>query len=396
MSAIRQAPAEASAQGLEAFWQQLAQTPYAFDLYHLLRWLDARGDHTVLLGRAARSKGELLRLGQEPSMAFAPSTLASVKPRHGPGLPKVSIFSFGLFGPNGPLPLHLTEFARDRQRNYGDDTLSAFADIFHHRLILLFYRAWADAQATASLDRPDTARFDRHVASLIHLGLPAQRHRDTVPDHVRYFFAGHQVRLSRNPEGLLQMLRGHLQIPVELAEYMPHWIGVTGGSRACLTSRAPALAGGALLGLAVRDVQSSFRLILGPLSWSQYRQFLPLAAGTRLVVDWVRHYLGVELQWDLLLRLAADEVPALRLGEIEVALGWGSWLGRRLTSRSADDLLFCPEDWRSRSDRAHRSRAGSEEVASELQIQSRRNDDTARSPRVAPDQPDDHSQAGIT
>src|SRR3546814_4973730 len=37
---------------------------------------------------------------------------------------------FGLFGPNAPLPLHLTEYAMDRQTNARDSTFTAFANIF--------------------------------------------------------------------------------------------------------------------------------------------------------------------------------------------------------------------------------------------------------------------------
>lgn len=66
---------------------------------------------------------------------------------------------FGMLGPNGPLPLHLTEYARSRSIHAGDQTLVRFLDIFHHRFMALFYRAWAQAQPTVSLDRPGEDRF---------------------------------------------------------------------------------------------------------------------------------------------------------------------------------------------------------------------------------------------
>ena len=74
-------------------------------------------------------------------MGFAPSTVAEVRQREENGLHEVSILSFGLFGPNGPLPVHMTEYARERIHHHQDHSLSAFADLFHHRLTLLFYRA---------------------------------------------------------------------------------------------------------------------------------------------------------------------------------------------------------------------------------------------------------------
>ena len=139
----------------DAFWRGVRETPWRYDLFQLLRRIDAQGGERYPLGRAPLPKFEPLRIGQQPSMGFAPSTVAEVRQREENGLHEVSILSFGLFGPNGPLPVHMTEYARERIHHHQDHSLSAFADLFHHRLTLLFYRAWADAQPTVSLDRPD-------------------------------------------------------------------------------------------------------------------------------------------------------------------------------------------------------------------------------------------------
>jgi len=150
-------PARGIAQADPELWARLLEQPFEHDLFMLLRRLDAQDDHP-LLGRAPRPLDEPLRLGQEPSMAFAPSNVSGVE-ADGDGPPRISIYGFGLFGPNGPLPLHLTEYARERKRHHADNTISAFADLFHHRLILLFYgpgptpsrsTAWTAPMATAS------------------------------------------------------------------------------------------------------------------------------------------------------------------------------------------------------------------------------------------------------
>ncbi len=96
----------------------------------------------------------------------------------------------GLFGPDGPLPLHLTEYARDRQRNHNDPTLQRFIDLFHHRGLSLFYRAWADVRPTVSFDRPQRDRFGHYVGALIGLSTPGLRNRDAMPDLTKLHFAG--------------------------------------------------------------------------------------------------------------------------------------------------------------------------------------------------------------
>lgn len=334
---------------LAHFWQCVADAPYKYDLYSLLRWLDARAANPAPLGRAAHPAGEPLRIGQLPSLAFAPATLAAATTPAEGAKPRVLIYGFGLFGPNGPLPLHLTEFVRERARHHDDHALTAFANLFHHRLILLFYRAWADAQPTVSLDRGDGGRFDRYLASLIHLARPAARRPDTLSDHARYFMAGHLVRQTRNPEGLRNILRACLRVPVEIVEWVPQWLPIEAPLRTALRARANThrLGATAMLGAAVRDAQTKFEIRVGPLSREQYAALLPGTRLSRQLTDWVRQYAGVEWSWDVRLLLAADQVAGTALGTGR-PLGLASWLGTRPRTLAADDLVYQPETRASR------------------------------------------------
>jgi type VI secretion system protein ImpH len=320
------------------FWRSLEDHPYAHDLFNTLRWIDARAGGRTALGRDMLPRNEPVRLRQEPSMAFAPSTLASARGARPGRPPELSIYSFGLFGPNGPLPLHLTEHARERMHHHRDRTLSAFADIFHHRLILLFYRAWADAQSTVSLDRGD-GRYTRYVASLLHMGQPSMRGRDTVMDHAKYYMAGHLLRQTRNPEGLKHILQGFFRIPVRIREFIPQWIRLEAAQRLAL-GRSMGLGRDTILGAAVRDAQHKFRIELGPLDRDTYAAFLPGGLRARQLTHWVRHYVGVEFAWDVRPVLRARDAAGVRLGGTH-PLGLAAWLGTRQPAQGdAGDLVL--------------------------------------------------------
>lgn len=321
-----------------AFWRELARDPYSYDLFHVLRWVDARAGARAPLGRDTVARNEPVRLRQEPSMAFAPSTLSSVDLARDGRPPEVSIYSFGLFGPNGPLPLHLTEYVRERIHHYGDRTLSGFADVFHHRLILLFYRAWADAQSTVSLDRKE-ARFTRYIASLLHMGLPSLARRDTVMDHAKFFMAGHLLRQTRNPEGLKQILQTFFSVPVRIAEFVPQWIRLEPSQQLGLGGSL-GLGQDTILGSAVRDAQHKFRIELGPLERADYASFLPGGRRARQLMHWVRDYIGVEFAWDVRPVLKRKDVAGIKLGA-QQPLGLSSWLGsRRAEQGDARDLVL--------------------------------------------------------
>lgn len=330
------------AHALSALWQALEEKPYEFDLFALLRRIESLHPQLPRLGRAKRPSQEPLRLGQEPSSFFAPSTIARLDPPKKKGGRKLVIRSLGLFGPNGPLPLVLTEHAYERAIHHGDRTLIEFADIFHHRLILLFYRAWADAQSSVSLDRPGDEKFTRHAASTIAYGLNATRGRDSVPDHARLNHAGHLVRQTRNAEGLARILANFFRVPAAIEEFVGRWLPLPRDQRSRLgANRGSQLGVDLVAGNAVWDRQHRFRVRLGPMSRVAYEDLLPPGTAHRQLLDWVRSYIGIELDWDVRLVLRRADVPQARLGG-DTRLGWTTWLGGG-QPRDRGDLVLDPE-----------------------------------------------------
>lgn len=341
---------------VQSFWREVQRTPYAFDLFFVLRMLQARHPALPRLGRALRPQSEPVRLGQDPSLAFAPATIAEVLPGVAGQPERVTVWSFGLYGPNGPMPTYMTEYVRERLRQHDDATLARFSDIFHHRLLLLFFRAWSDAQPTTSLDRPGEDHFGRYVRSLVGLGEASQRNRDQVPDHAKLFMAGHLTRWTRNPEGLASAIGAYFGAPVHLQELCLHYLELEPEQQTRLTLHASnsQLGVDTVVGSRVPDAQSKFRLRIGPVPLGQYEQFLPVGASFGALVDWVRNYLGVEYAWDFDLVLRREDVPACQLGGAG-RLGWTSWMLAGPARRDPDDYRVDPELWLKR--RGHRLRA---------------------------------------
>jgi type VI secretion system protein ImpH len=330
------------------FLAALAEAPHRYDFYQTMRRLECLFADKPRWGQALRPVDEPVRLGQEPDMSFAPAPLASFDQARNGRPPRLHVRLFGLLGPNGPLPLHVTEYARERLRHAGDPTLSRFLDVLHHRFLAFFYRAWAQAQPHVNRDRPADDRFGSYIGAFFGVAPANFRGRDGVPDVAKFFHVGALIRQVRNAEGLAALLQHFFRVPVRLQEFVGHRLRLAAGERTYLGRDSATLARGAVVGGSVWDRQSKFRVRVGPLSLRQYEAFLP--GGTELpkLVDWVRMYLCYELDWDVRLELHARDVPRPTLGG-GCRLGWTTWVGRRPRPVNADDLCLDAEGWVDRS-----------------------------------------------
>ncbi len=324
-------------------WSELTRNWHGFDFFEAVRRLECAHPDNPRIGRSVRPIDDPVRLAQDPSLAFPGATLSSIESRNDGRPPRLAAHFFGLFGPNGPLPLHITEYAYDRLRNAHDRTISRFFDVFHHRMLCLFYRAWANNRPAVSFDRPSEDWFGGYVASLFGLGMSSLRDRDALPDRAKLYYAGLLACQTRHADGLQAMVRDFFKLPVTILEFIGEWVELPPASR-CRLGSSPetgTLGVSAIAGAHMWSGQHKFRLVLGPLGLTDYLRFLPDGASLPRLVAMVRNYTGDELAWDLNPVLKREEVPPLR-ADGDGRLGWTTWLTAGPLPRDGDDLVFSP------------------------------------------------------
>ena len=249
----------------------------------------------------------------------------------------------GLLGPNGPLPIHITQYVRDRLRNHGDRTLARFLDLFNHRMISLFYRAWACNQQAVNYERGEKDRFALYIGTLFGVGMGSLLKRDSVPDVAKLHYAGRLACQTRNREGLEALLSDYFKFPSRIIEFMGRWMDLPHEYR-CRLGESPAtgsLGLTAIAGSRIWECQQKFRIRFGPMDFADYERMLPDGESFDRLVSWVGDYVGDELSWDVQLILKGPEVPQTRLGSLG-RLGWTTWLKSRPFHREADDLVLSP------------------------------------------------------
>lgn len=312
-----------------------------YEFFQALRLIENAHPDQPRIGQSLRPRDDAVRFAQRAELIFHPSALSQFTPINGDSPARLTVNFFGLLGANGPLPLHLTEYAHDRKCNSGDSTLARFLDIFHHRMLSLFYRARSAAEPTISLDRPDTDRFSDYVGSLFGMGIPALRNRDAVPDFAKLHFAGLLAKRIRHASGLVSILREFFQLPIAVEECVGQWLRLPQDSstRIGALDGSSQLGSSTVLGTQVWDCQSKFRIVIGPLDYAQYCSLLPNGESMQRFVAWVRNYVGDTLDWDIRLILKKKEVPKLTLGG-KTPLGWTTWLDSQAPRQGDGELLL--------------------------------------------------------
>jgi type VI secretion system protein ImpH len=323
----------------------LFEEGYRFDFFQAVRLIERLFSDRRPVGGEDHPAREVVRFLTRSSLAFPPSAIDQVDPPREPDAPASMTVSFlGLTGPSGVLPYVYSELLLERRRA-GDRTLADFLDLINHRLISLFYRAWEKHHVFVAHERGDKEGFERHLFSMIGLGTPPLRDRLSFPDRALLSYVGFFARRQRPAVVLEALLRDVFTRPVTVEQFSGQWLAIEPGDRSIIGSAGAnnALGVSLIVGDRVWDEQGKIRVRIGPLSFIEFRSFLPDGASQRHLADLVRLFIDSELDFDVQLVLRADEVPDCRLASapgLGAQLGRFSWLRSKPMSHDADDAVF--------------------------------------------------------
>jgi type VI secretion system protein ImpH len=306
--------------------ERLISDPRQFEAFQALRLIECAHPRRARLGTAERAAHEPVRLGHDADLRFAGTQVTSYEPAKA-DCPARLALDFGLLGPDGPMPLHLTEYARARGRHQGDRTFERFLDVFHHRMSSLHYRAWASGQPVIGLDRPGDDSFARFVDSLCGLAPGDAGAHAPIGDDAKRGAAAWLGDRRRHASGLAALLADEVGAPVRIEPFVGQWLSVPESAVVRLgPSNRSALGDGYVLGRRAWDRQHKFRIVVGPLGAAHSERLHPGTAGLARMTEWARLYIGPTLDFEFELRLAQDAAPAMRLGA-KTRLGRHTWLG---------------------------------------------------------------------
>jgi type VI secretion system protein ImpH len=369
-----------------AVTRRLFERGHEFDFFQAVRLLQRMEPGRAGVGRGGTPQAEAVRFRARTSLSFPPSAIYELRrPTQSEPVPVMVQAFMGLTGPSGVLPRHYTELLYKIERDVRTPekhALRDWFDLFNHRFVSLFYRAWEKYRFYVAFERgeydgPEPDPFTSALYSLIGLGVrplrgrlrvaardgvdeygePRQRVVARIEDLVLLHFSGLLAHRPRSAVTLEAMLQDYFQVPARIDQFQGQWLQLGLSSRTSLDGDRGnnQLGRSAVAGDRVWDRQSKFRVRLGPMTYAQFTAFLPDRdpVGERktffLLSHLIRLYAEPTLDFDVQLVLKAGEVPQCQLtgdGTFGARLGWNTWLLAGCASADAEEVVLEGEDVR--------------------------------------------------
>jgi type VI secretion system protein ImpH len=325
----------------------LFERGFEFEFFQAVRLLARLSPHLKGVGGSARPEEEFARFGVRLSMAFPASAVHDIE-RIPPDPARVTVAFLALTGTQGVLPFSYTEWMIARKQAK-DNTLAAFLDLFNHRLLSLFYRAWEKHrpqvlyELSAARGRyPDP--FTQNLFDLIGMGTGGLRGRMQVKDESLLLYAGLIAQRPHSAAALRGILRDYFSTPVEVDQCLGSWYPLEEADRCYLAPELERsqLGEGAFIGDEVWSQDSRFRIRVGPVGLDEFVEFLPDGRRMARLVELTKFIAGNAMVFDVQVFLRAAEVPLCRLEDERFdapRLGWMGWLKTDEFAVDADDAV---------------------------------------------------------
>src|SRR5687767_12261073 len=206
--------------------QELLEEPYRFEFFQAVRLLEKIYPQRRPVGRDASPQAEVVRFRTRMALDFPASEIHEITQGfdEAAGQEKSEMFVnfMGMGGPLGVLPTHYTETMIDRAR-YRDTAMWAFLDIFTHRAVSLFFRAWEKYRFPIQYERGHDV-FTEYLFDFAGLGTKGLRGRMALEDESLLPYAGLIGQTPHSAVALQQIISDYFEIPAEIVQFYGQWI----------------------------------------------------------------------------------------------------------------------------------------------------------------------------
>ena len=323
---------------------KLFERPAAFRFFQAVRLLKLlrAGEGTV---DADDPDDEIVRFRSQVSLSFPPADITDLVDFGTEGRAAVMEVAFmGMAAAEsfGSLPQCYTEkiYEEAKEKNYA---LRDFLDLFNHRFVSHFYRAWEKYNVAVSYECGEGSYYERAIFGLIGMGTGGLRNRLALEDRA-LLSRGGLLKMAPVPASALEgLVESYFRVPVRTEQFLPGWYNIDEGDQNRLGRTNSRLGDDLFMGESVELCEFRFGLRIGPLDWDRYRDFFPDTEGYAALHSLVKLAVPPETDFQCRMVLQAEDVPDLRLEHTPsqaCRLGWSTWLHSDEPRNDADDAVL--------------------------------------------------------
>lgn len=246
-----------------------------------------------------------------------------------PGMPPTIRTTFmGLYGVDARMPSYFVD--EIAQRRDGAEPLSAFLDLFHHRIVTQLYRVARKYRYPVGFRPGGRDEVSRYFLSLLGLGFEGQETARTVSPRKLLSMIGLASQRTRTAEGLAGVLQHAVpDARIAVEEFHPLWVRLE-------TAEPMPLGENCVLGRGFHDRANPVRVVLSPQTRESVLALMPGREMHREVMALLRFYLGYAAQAHLVMHVRRSLMPAPALNSDKVSLGYTTQLGQSAPPEAAD------------------------------------------------------------
>lgn len=301
---------------------------YRFSFFRAVHLLETLHPDRKGLGQTLAPSEEAVRFCVKSGSVFPPSDISDLRPADEQGPVTMEIPFMGLIGPSGVLPYWINELATDRLREK-DSSLTAFFDIFHHRLLALFYLAWKKHRFPENYLPGAKDKLSRCLLGLMGLGTTGLAPRLGLPLESLIFYSGLLSRPVPSAAAIEAAVEYFADTTVAVEQFIDRVIPVSPEDQTQLGAANGSLGMDAMCGSQAWESQTKFRVNLGPMGYAAFTGFMPSGNMLQPIFSLVRYMVGMEYEFEIGVILKREEVPPCVLGATTATsprLGWSTWV----------------------------------------------------------------------
>ncbi len=315
---------------------------YEFSFYKAVHLLESMFPDKRPLGQTPSPAHEPVRFAVRPGFAFPPSDIAYMVDAEERTPVTMEVPFLGLIGPSGVLPYWYNELAVERNRKR-DFSFTAFLDVFHHRLIALFYLAWKRHRFPENYLPEGRDKLSRDMLCLFGLGTPGLLKRLGLPAENLIFYSGLLSRSVPSVAAIEATVEYFADASAQVDQLVERMIPLDLEDQSQLGMANGNLGVNAVCGSFAWDCQSKFRVKIGPMTYRRFLRFTPSGDMLRPIFSLVKYASGPEYEFEVGVILRREEVPPCTIGvESPDAprLGWSTWVKSPEVTMSEDPCVF--------------------------------------------------------